>query len=226
MSIIVVCPGCLKSFKVSDKFAGKSGPCPKCKRILQVPTKETEVVVHAPEAFAGGGKSAAGKLITKPIARVNAKLRPVATTILAAAVVIVLVATWALGHAGLFDGIAIAAIGLLVISPPLTVAAYEMLRDDEFEPYRGWSLYLRSAACGCGYASLWGAFAMLSPYIVTGEVWNWFFILPFVAIGALVPMGAFDLEFGDGLFHCGFYLVATLLLRWAAGMAPIWTAHQ
>ena len=46
----------------------------------------------------------------------------------------------------------------------------------------------------------------------------------FVAIGALVPMGAFDLEFGDGIFHCGFYLVATLLLRWAAGMDPIWSA--
>jgi hypothetical protein len=75
MSIIVVCPGCLKSFKVSDKFAGKSGPCPKCKRTLQVPTKETEVKIHVPEAFAGGGKSAAGKLITKPIARVNAKAR-------------------------------------------------------------------------------------------------------------------------------------------------------
>ena len=104
MSIIVVCPGCLKSFKVSDKFAGKSGPCPNCKRTLQVPTKETEVKVHAPEAFAGGGKSAAGKLITKPIAQVNAKLKPVATTILVAAVVIVLVATWVLGHAGLFDG--------------------------------------------------------------------------------------------------------------------------
>ena len=225
MSIIVVCPGCLKSFKVSDKFAGKSGPCPKCKRILQVPTKETEVIVHAPEAFAGGGKSAAGKLVTKPIAHINAKLKPITTAILAAGVVGVLVATWMLGNARLLDSVAIVAACLLVISPPLTVAAYEMLRDDEFEPYRGRSLYLRSAACGWTYASLWGVFAILSPHIVTGEVWNWFFVVPFVAMGALVPMGAFDLEFGDGLFHCGFYLVATLLLRWAAGMAPIWTAH-
>jgi len=104
MSIIVVCPGCLKSFKVSDKFAGKSGPCRNCKRILQVPTKETEVKVHAPEAFAGGGKSAAGKLITKPIARVNAKLRPVTTAILIAAVTVVLVVTWIGGQAGWFDG--------------------------------------------------------------------------------------------------------------------------
>jgi hypothetical protein len=233
MSIIVVCPGCLKSFKVSDKFAGKSGPCPNCKRTLQVPTKESEVKIHAPEAFAGGGKSTTGKLITKPIAHVNARLKPVATTVLAASVVIALVVTWVLGNAGLFDServglfhaVVTAAVGLLVISPPLAIAGYEMLRDDELEPYRGRSLYLRAAACGWAYSSLWGLFAILSPYIVTGEVWNWFFVPPFILIAALVPMGAFDLEFGDGMFHCGFYLVATLLLRWTAGMPPIWKAH-
>ncbi len=224
MSIIVVCPGCLKSYKVSDKSAGKSAPCPNCKRPLQIPTKESEVKVHVPEAFAGGGKSAAGKLVTKPIAHIDVKLKPVAMAILVVAVVAVLVVTWFLGRAGFLDTIAVAA-GLLIISPPLAVAAYEMLRDDEFEPFRGGSLYLRSAACGWAYALLWGVFAMLSPYIVTGEVWNWFFVLPFIGVGALVPMGAFDFEFGDGAFHCGFYLVATLLLRWAAGMPPIWKSY-
>jgi hypothetical protein len=226
MSIIVVCPGCLKSFKVSDKFAGKTGPCPNCKRTLQVPTKESEVKIHAPEEFGGGGKTTAGKLITKPIAHINVKLKPVAATILAVSVAGVLVATWVLGHKGLLDSVAIVAAGLLVLSPLLAFAAYEMLRDDELDPYRGRSLYLRSVACGWAYASLWGGFAILSPHIVTGEVWNWFFVLPFVAVGALVPMGAFDLEYGDGLFHCGFYLVATLLLRGAAGMDPIWRVHS
>ncbi len=233
MSIIVVCPGCLKSFKVSDKHAGKSGPCPNCNRILQVPTKESEVKIHTPEAFAGGGKTTTGKLVTKPIAHVNAKLKPVTMAILAASVASVLLATWLLGRAHMFDvdrvgtfhAVVTVAIGLLLLSPPLTIAAYEMLRDDEFEPFRGRSLYLRSAACGWAYASLWGVFAMLSPYIVTGEVWNWFFVLPFLGVGALLPMGAFDLEFSDGIFHCGFYLIATLLLRWAAGMDPIWSVH-
>ena len=68
MSIIVVCPGCRKSFKVSDKFAGKSGPCPNCKRTLEVPEKTQEVKVHAPEQFAGGGRSTTGKLVLKPVA--------------------------------------------------------------------------------------------------------------------------------------------------------------
>jgi hypothetical protein len=230
MSIIVVCPGCLKSFKVSDQFAGKSGPCPSCKRTLQVPTKETEVKVHAPEAFAGGGKTTSGKLVTKPIARVNAKLHPVTTTLVIAAALLVLVATWFGGRLGLFDGwkvfdIPIAAIvGLLAVSPPLTIAAYEMLRDDEFEPYRGTALYLRSCGCGLAYAALWGVFALLaSRGLVTGEWWNWALVLvPFVGIGGLAATGAFDLEYGDGVFHYSFYLLATSLLRWVAGMKWVW----
>ena len=133
MSIIVTCPGCRKSFKVSDKFAGKTGPCPSCKRTLQVPTKAEEVQVHAPEAFAGGGKNAQGKLITKPIDRVDAKFHPVTTTLIVAAVVAVLVVAWVGGRAGLFNSeqmgvlnsIVFTAIGLLVVSPPLAFAAYE-----------------------------------------------------------------------------------------------------
>jgi hypothetical protein len=230
MSIIVVCPGCLKSFKVSDKFAGKSGPCPNCKRTLKIPTKEEEVKVHAPEAFADGGKTTAGKLVTKPIARVNARLRPVATALIGAGILLVLLATWFGRHLGLFDSwklfdIPIAAIiGLLAVSPPLTIAAYEALRDDEFEPYRGTGLFLRACGCGLAYAALWGVFALLaSRGLVTGEWWNWVVVLlPFVGIGGLAATGAFDLEFGDGVFHYSFYLLATALLRWVAGMKWIW----
>jgi hypothetical protein len=230
MSIVVVCPGCLKSFKVSDRFAGKSGPCPSCKRTLQIPTKEEEVKVHEPEAFAGGGKSTTGKLVTKPIDRVNAKLRPMTTTLIAAATVLVLLATWFGRCLGAFEcckvfDIPLAAIlGLLLVSPPLTVAAYEMLRDDELEPYRGKALCLRASGCGLAYAALWGVFALLaSRGVITGEWWNWIVVLlPFVPIGGLAATGAFDLEFGDGVFHYAFYLLATGLLRWIAGMKWIW----
>lgn len=230
MAIIVVCPGCLKSFKVSDKFAGKTGPCPNCKRTLQVPTKEQEVTVHAPEAFGGGGKTTEGKLITKPIARVNAKLQPVMVTLIVASVLLVLLATLFARYLGLFDcwklfDIPIVAIlGLMAISPPLTIAAYEILRDDEFGAYRGKELCLRSAGCGLAYVALWGVFSLLaSRGIVTGEVWSWIYVvIPFLALGGLTAMGAFDLEFGDGVFHYSAYLVATLVLRWAAGMKWIW----
>jgi hypothetical protein len=230
MSIIVVCPGCLKSFKVSDKFAGKTGPCPNCKRTLQVPTKEQEVKVHAPEAFAGGGKSTSGKLVTKPLAYIPVKLHPVTTTLIVMGALLVLVVTWFCGRLGLFESgklfdVPIAAIiGLLLVSPPLTIAAYEMLRDEELEPYRGKALYLRACGCGLAYAALWGIFALLaSRGVLIGEWWNWIIVLlPFVGIGGLAGMGAFDMEYGDAAFLYCFYLLATGLLRWVAGMKWIW----
>jgi hypothetical protein len=231
MSIIVVCPGCRKSFKVSDQFAGKSGPCPKCKRTLQVPTKAEEVTVHAPEAFAGGGRTTTGKLITKPIARTDVKAHPVAIALIVAAVLLVLLATWLGGHAGgkppgIFASTLLSAVGLLLVSLPLVIAAYEVLHDDELEPFRGLSLYIRSAICGLGYVALWWVFSLLvSPSVglVTGEIWNWVFVVPpFVVLGGFVAIAALNLEFGNAAFHYGFYLVATLLLRWAAGMEWLW----
>jgi len=71
---------------------------------------------------------------------------------------------------------------------------------------------------------LWGMFALLSSQeIINGEIWNWMFVIPsFVAIGGLIAMACFDLEFGNGAFHYGFYLIATLALRWAVGMKWVW----
>ena len=43
MAITIVCPGCHKRFSVSDNFAGQSGPCPKCKTVIKIPEKSTEV---------------------------------------------------------------------------------------------------------------------------------------------------------------------------------------
>ena len=62
MAILVVCPGCKKSFNVDDKFAGKTGPCPNCKTKITIPEKKAEVKIHAPDEFAGGGKGVTGKL--------------------------------------------------------------------------------------------------------------------------------------------------------------------
>jgi hypothetical protein len=224
MSIIVVCPGCLKSFEVSDKFAGKSGPCPSCKKTLTVPEKSQEVKIHAPEEFAGGGRSRTGKLVTKPIAFATAKLQPVTAVAIGAAVLVVLAIAWIGGRAHLFDSTIAVAVGLLVVTPPLVAAAYSVLHDAELEPYRGKELYLRSALCALAYMALWGLFALLAARgLISGDLWVWLFVgPPFVLAGGLFAMAALDLDYGDALFHYGFYLLATLILRWAAGMKWLW----
>ncbi len=226
MSIIVVCQSCRKSFKVSDKFAGKSGPCPNCKQTLKVPEKSEEVTIHAPEAFSGGGRSKSGKLVTKPIVRQNARLQPVTATLVAATALAVVLVAWVGGRLDVFHSWWYSTVGLLVISPPLVLAAYEVLRDDELEPYRGTELYVRVAACSLAYIALWGVFVVLSSrglLMVENEVWNWALVLPgFVLVGGFAALGAFDLEFGDAMFHYGFYLLVTVVLRWIAGMKWVW----
>jgi len=53
MAIQVICPGCRATFTVSDKFAGQTGPCPKCKKPITVPSDAAkEVTIHGPEVEA------------------------------------------------------------------------------------------------------------------------------------------------------------------------------
>ena len=223
MSILVVCPKCHTRFKVSDKFAGKSGACPKCKGTIRVPTKEEEVQVHTPTEFAGGGRGATGKLALKPIARQETRLHPVAATAVVAAVFAVFITAWIAG--GVFrDSLFARAVGLLLVSPPLVIAGYAFLRDDdELEPYRGKALCLRAGFCTVAYAVLWGVLGYVSSYLLDVEVWNWLIVAPPLLIaGAFAAFACFDLEFGAGFFHYAFYVLVTMLLRWTIGMGWVW----
>src|SRR5208282_3906308 len=140
MAILIVCPGCKKSFSVDDKFAGKTGPCPKCKTKITIPEKKPEVTIHAPDEFAGGGKGVTGKLLLKPIAREEARIRPLGAAMIGGGVLAAI--GWALAvryftiEATPFRYL-LSSGGLLLVSPLLAMAAYSFLRDDELAPYRG-----------------------------------------------------------------------------------------
>jgi len=118
MPIPVVCPGCKKSFNVSDKFAGKQGPCPQCKTIIKVPAKAEQVVVHAPEGF--GPKDTKGRAVLKPIARKETKVSPRLTAIVAGAIVTVLVATWMFRSPTGDVPTLLLVFGALILAPPRT----------------------------------------------------------------------------------------------------------
>ncbi len=226
MSILVVCPGCHKSFRVSDKFAGKSGACPKCKAKIDVPAKVEDVTVHAPTAFEGGGRTTTGKLVTKPVARQKVKFGVVGIIAVVAGVLTVVLVTFAAGGV-IRDNLAVLIAGLLAVSPAVVVAAYAFLRNEDLEPYRGRALYLRSAACAVGYVVLWGVYGYISSEILSGELFEWLFVVPpFLAVGGGIALASLDLDFGSGFFHYAFYLLVTVLLRWAAGMGWIWEVAE
>lgn len=219
MPIEVLCPGCKTRFKVSEKFAGKKGPCPKCKAVITVPEKTEEVIVHAPEEF--GPKNAAGVGVLKPIARRETSVSLVVVVGVLSGIILVLVA--ALMLRGL-ETIApwILALGALAVAPPLVWGGYAFLRDDEFEPYRGRSLWIRVLICSVVYAGLWGAYAYLPGLALNLHQLEVFHVLvlvpPLLAIGAFAALYTLDLEFTDGLVHVAFYALVTAVLALIAGL--------
>ena len=227
MSILVVCPGCKKSFQVNDRSAGKSGPCPKCKTIIHVPKKSEEVKIHGGQQFDRGGRDAAGQLVLKPIARKQVRFEPVMTAAVAGTTVCLLAVTWAAG--GLIQRFwAVRAIGLLLASPLLVIAAYSFLRDDELEPYRGLPLVIRSAACAAAYAVLWALLAYVVDVVQPGmEIYLWILIaIPPMVLGSLAAWLSLDLEPTNGFFHYGFYLLVTMVLGWVAGLGWVWETSR
>ncbi len=223
MPIPVICPGCKASFRVSDQFAGKQGPCPKCKAVIKIPAAAVaEVVIHAPEEFASGGKDSTGRATAKPIPRPQSKVQtPVVVAIAVGAVVALLVAR--LARQPIAGSLMLQAIGLLIVTPPLTVFGYMIFRNDEvMEVYFGLKLWLRAAICSLVYIALWGGFYLI-PSIYIEEYWMLFVIVPpFLVVGGLTALGCFDLDFGNGFFHYCLYLVATIALRGAAGLPRPW----
>jgi hypothetical protein len=216
MSIQVICPNvkCRERFVVSDKFAGQTGPCPKCKSPIRIPKKEEDIKIHAPED--AGPKDASGKLVLKPIARKDAKFSIVLAVIIGVMVVVALGGAYAIGV--VFEGNApwwILAPGAVLLAIPLGYGGYAFLRDDELEPYSGQELLVRSVIAAAIYASIWGIFALLRVFVFPEGISLMVLAivgLPLAAVGAVAAYGSLDLSFGSAALHFGLYAVFTLAL--------------
>lgn len=224
MPIQVVCSGCQTRFAVADKFAGKQGPCPKCKALIKIPevaVDENEIKVHEPEAYTSGGKTVTGQPTGKPLTRKEAKITPALLAAGIGGTLAVAAVAWFFGESLQEQPIALG-IGLTAITFPLTAFFYAILRNDELEPYRGANLMIRAALCTVGYAGLWGAYAVAAMYLT--DPWAWAFAgIPFLLIGSAIAFLTFDMQAENALFHYGFYLLVTLLLRWLVGLPPVWS---
>lgn len=216
MSIQVICPNvkCRERFVVSDKFAGQTGPCPKCKTPIRIPKKEEDIKIHAPEE--SGPKDSTGKLVLKPIARKDAKFSIVLAVVIGIMVVVALGGAFAIGV--IFKGNApwwILAPGALLLAIPLGYGGYAFLRDDELEPYSGQELLVRSVVASAVYASIWGIFALLRVFVFPEGISLMVLAIiatPLAAIGAVAAYGALDLSFGSAALHFGLYAIFTLAL--------------
>jgi hypothetical protein len=227
MPINVTCPGCLKRFQVADKFAGKQGPCPNCKKTIVIPKLEDEVVIHAPVHSEAGAVGAEGRHALKTYKRKDTKFQPLVFTGVLGFVLVALLIALVLRSTGQIDTWLKAA-AAIVLGPPLAWAGYTFLRDPELEGYTGMPVIIRSIACGLVYALLWGLFVFLGDRFFGDaftkglEIWQMVVLLvPIFAAGTLASYVSFDLEPGSAFFHCALYFAVTVLLRFVAGLPVI-----
>lgn len=221
MPIQVVCPGCTSRFTVSDQFAGRTGPCPKCKKPITVPASATPAVtIHEPEPT---GPAAAGRAALVPFRSTEKPVTGLAFALTAAGAIGVMLLAWLVGlayrPAAPPDGLLLGAAFLVALAT--VPVSYVALRQRDIEPYRGRSFAVRCLICAAVYTLVWGAKGLLPPSATT-ELWQWLYLAPiFLAPGALAAFAAFDLDQGSALAHVSFYVAFTVLLRWLAGLPPL-----
>lgn len=226
-TIRVTCGKCHTRFNVSEKFAGKEGPCPKCKTKIKIPAKSDQVVVHEPEM--SGPKTKTGESVLKPLRRKEMVLTSVHITLIVGLIVLFLICALIFNFT-FPDKQAFPAwilwISAVVMGPPICMAGYFMLRDQELGGYLGKELWVRVLVCSAIYALLWiampvGKYAFSDSY----ETGSWIFALIIMAGGgAAAGMLSFDIDYLMGLVHYGLYLTLCLLGRVVAGIGllPGW----
>jgi hypothetical protein len=221
MPIRVTCTSCHTRFNVSDKFAGKEGPCPKCKKTIRVPDKSEEVVIEAPET--SGPKDSKGRSVLKPIGRDETKISSVQITIIAVCIVGFLLAALMLrmmtsGDFSKFPWLLYLA--AIAMAPPIVYVAYHLLRDQELGSFVTSELRNRVLICSAIYALLW--FAMPLARIAFNDTYGLdtglAALVPMLGLGAATGMLAFDLDYLLGLVHYGMYLGICLIGREIAGL--------
>lgn len=224
MSIRVTCGKCHTRFNVSDKFAGKKGPCPKCKTTIKIPAKDEQVVVHEPEL--AGPKSKTGESILKPIEHKEVKITGIHITLIVSMLVLFLICAlvfnFSFPEKENFPSW-ILWISALAIAPPICFAGYAMLRDRELGGYAGSELWTRVLVCSAVYALLWfampiGKYAFSDSY----ETGSWILALFIMGGGgAAAGMLSFDLDYLMGLVHFGLYMTLCIVGRLLSGIGAL-----
>jgi hypothetical protein len=231
MAIDITCPGCKTRFQVSEKFAGKQGPCPKCKTVIKIPELKDQVVIHSPELE--GPKDSTGQLVLKPIRRKETNLSAVQIVAIVGGVLVVLLVALVLRitYAKVPDHefpLPILVAGAIVLAPLLSFAGYTFLRDSELEPYRGTDIILRLILLAIVYPGLWGLFWLVFGYLdVEPQLLHYGIAIPvLVTIGAFAAHLSLDLEPAQAAFHCAMYLGTIVILRMIMGLHAAWTVVE
>ena len=222
MSIRVTCNKCHTRFNVSEKFAGKEGPCPKCKTKIRVPMPTEEIRIEAPKST--GPTDTKGRAIVDPILRKDTVLSTVQIALLVAGLIGFLALAFGVRFMELDDDASLwwvlLGLGALLLALPLNFVTYHIIRDNDLEPFSGFELWKRIAICSVVFAITWvslpaAAYAFDGQYFIGS--WGLASLAMFAA-GAVASMGSFEFEWFLGVVHYGLYFAVAIIGRWLAGL--------
>ena len=225
MAIRVTCNKCHTRFNVSEKFAGKEGPCPKCKTKIRVPMPADEVKIEAPKRK--GPTDTKGRAIVDPILRKDTVLSSVQIALLVAGMIGFLALAFGMRFAELKPEDStwwgLLGLGALLFAVPLIFVTYHIIRDNELEPFSGFQLWKRIAICSAVFAVTWillpaAAYAFDGQYFIGS--WALASVAMFAA-GAVASMGCFEFDWLLGVVHYGLYFAVAIVGRFLAGLPAL-----
>lgn len=212
MGIRVICPGCMRRFEVSERFAGKKGPCPKCGHEIEIPKEN--IVIHAPDEIIIEGKKVKNPDFVRPIEREPYAFsrRQMIINIIGAIVILAFAYLFHFLGSGPLKWMAGTA-GIFVVAFALAKTGYILVRNpDDLEIFLGGELFRKSCLVALGYVVCWTVFEILLLYLNPGFFF-FAFLLPIALLAAFIPLVAFDTDYGDSFMLFVIFVLCVVVIR-------------
>ena len=225
MPIHVICPGCLKRFQVSARFAGMQGPCPNCGTVISIPTEslklpDTDDIIS--------GKENNRNAVLRVIPRLEMEFDPVLAGRCTLGVLGVLLLAFLLGciPMGVLRSF-IGTLGLCLIAFPLTLFGYHVTRDrEQIFAFDSEELYRRTGLAAAGYIILWIAFEYALAATRADVFVSWFYFAAFAGLAALLVHPLLVIRVRDALLHYCIFGFTVILLRFLIGFGWFWESSE
>ena len=222
MPIHVICPGCLKRFQVSPRFAGLKGPCPSCGEIIEIP--KTSVDIKDADATKPKPKGEE-RILTRPIERLELEFEPVYIKYGILGVFGILLLAFLIGCIPMYDIVRslVGVLGLCLVAFPLTLFGYHILRDrNQIFAFDGEELYRRAGITAAGYGVLWMVLEFFLTAMRVNAVMSCVYIAIFAGLASFLACWFLELRNRDAFLHFCIFGIPVMILRFLMGLGWLW----
>ncbi len=223
MAIRVICPGCMTSFEVDDRFAGKKGPCPKCGHIIEIPKEK--LVIHAPDEVVTEGKTK--KMLgqdARPILqrRFAYTGKQVFWSVLGTLGVISLLFLIGSAHNKALSSI-VGAVAVFAIAFPICDFGYMLIRDEnDLEMFLGNERHRRAFFTSLIFGLSWLIFEGFVAFLGNQGAVTCLYMVVIGAVGAIGAMLFFDCNYGKAFLVYLMFMFAAVIARGLLFMPDGW----